>query len=181
MISRFPIAWVNVTRQESLEDNSPSIQNIQEATAIVNLMASLMGLQMFKNEDIIIITSYSAQYFNYRCIADWCTVNPNGMYEQLPHERLWPCIGAIESEEQQLVVQKIMASTNAITISIHEHFIKEFRILSLPAFINTCHNRLHHELNQPSKNPITKQECNIKGLTTVLSDVQHYIDVIRDY
>uniref|UniRef100_A0A915K5W7 Uncharacterized protein n=1 Tax=Romanomermis culicivorax TaxID=13658 RepID=A0A915K5W7_ROMCU len=53
MISRFPIAWVNVTRQESLEDNSRSIQNVREAGAIVHLVA--------KNEDIVIITSYSTQ------------------------------------------------------------------------------------------------------------------------
>uniref|UniRef100_A0A915L867 DNA2/NAM7 helicase-like C-terminal domain-containing protein n=1 Tax=Romanomermis culicivorax TaxID=13658 RepID=A0A915L867_ROMCU len=61
MISRFPIAWVNFTRQESLEDNSHSTQNVQEARAIVNLAATLIGVQKFKNEDIIIITSYSAQ------------------------------------------------------------------------------------------------------------------------
>uniref|UniRef100_A0A915JA96 Uncharacterized protein n=1 Tax=Romanomermis culicivorax TaxID=13658 RepID=A0A915JA96_ROMCU len=42
---------------------------------------------------------------NLPCIAHWCTLNVSGNFEQLPHERLWPCIGAIESEEQQLVVQ----------------------------------------------------------------------------
>uniref|UniRef100_A0A915J0H3 Uncharacterized protein n=1 Tax=Romanomermis culicivorax TaxID=13658 RepID=A0A915J0H3_ROMCU len=41
-----------------------------------------------------------------KCIANWCTVNANGMYEQLPHEKLWPCIRAIESKEQQSVVQR---------------------------------------------------------------------------
>uniref|UniRef100_A0A915JMT3 Uncharacterized protein n=1 Tax=Romanomermis culicivorax TaxID=13658 RepID=A0A915JMT3_ROMCU len=57
------------------------------------------------------------------------------MYEQLLHERLWPCIGAIESEEQQSVVQKIMASANAITISIRKHLIMEFRIVCFPTFV----------------------------------------------
>uniref|UniRef100_A0A915J4I4 DNA2/NAM7 helicase-like C-terminal domain-containing protein n=1 Tax=Romanomermis culicivorax TaxID=13658 RepID=A0A915J4I4_ROMCU len=61
MISGFPIAWVNVTGQESLRYNSRSIQNVKEARAIVNLAATLIGLQKFKNEDIVIITSYSAQ------------------------------------------------------------------------------------------------------------------------
>uniref|UniRef100_A0A915JHE8 DNA2/NAM7 helicase-like C-terminal domain-containing protein n=1 Tax=Romanomermis culicivorax TaxID=13658 RepID=A0A915JHE8_ROMCU len=61
MISGFPIAWVNVTGLESLEDNSGLIQNIQEARAVVHLAASLMGVQKFKNEDIITITSYSTQ------------------------------------------------------------------------------------------------------------------------
>uniref|UniRef100_A0A915IMN3 Uncharacterized protein n=1 Tax=Romanomermis culicivorax TaxID=13658 RepID=A0A915IMN3_ROMCU len=57
------------------------------------------------------------------------------MYEQLPHERLWPCIRAIESEEEQSVVQKIMASANAITISIGKHLITEFHIVCLPTFV----------------------------------------------
>uniref|UniRef100_A0A915IRH7 DNA2/NAM7 helicase-like C-terminal domain-containing protein n=1 Tax=Romanomermis culicivorax TaxID=13658 RepID=A0A915IRH7_ROMCU len=61
MISGFWIAWVKVTGQESLEDNSCSIQNVQEARAIVNFMATLTSTQKFKNEDIIIITSYSTQ------------------------------------------------------------------------------------------------------------------------
>uniref|UniRef100_A0A915I4A3 DNA2/NAM7 helicase-like C-terminal domain-containing protein n=1 Tax=Romanomermis culicivorax TaxID=13658 RepID=A0A915I4A3_ROMCU len=49
MISGFPIVWVNVTSLESLED------------AIGNLVASLIGMQKFKNEDIVIMTSYSAK------------------------------------------------------------------------------------------------------------------------
>uniref|UniRef100_A0A915L089 Uncharacterized protein n=1 Tax=Romanomermis culicivorax TaxID=13658 RepID=A0A915L089_ROMCU len=31
-------------------------------------------------------------------------MNVNGYFEQLPHERLWPCIRAIECEQQQSVV-----------------------------------------------------------------------------
>uniref|UniRef100_A0A915HG61 Uncharacterized protein n=1 Tax=Romanomermis culicivorax TaxID=13658 RepID=A0A915HG61_ROMCU len=50
------------------------------------------------------------------------------MYKLLPHERLWPCIGAIESKEQQLIVQKIMGTANAITISICKHLITEYCI-----------------------------------------------------
>uniref|UniRef100_A0A915KY09 DNA2/NAM7 helicase-like C-terminal domain-containing protein n=1 Tax=Romanomermis culicivorax TaxID=13658 RepID=A0A915KY09_ROMCU len=61
MISGFPIAWVNVTGQESLRYNSCSIQNVKEARAVVNLAATLIGLQKFKNEDIVIITSHSVQ------------------------------------------------------------------------------------------------------------------------
>uniref|UniRef100_A0A915HMX4 DNA2/NAM7 helicase-like C-terminal domain-containing protein n=1 Tax=Romanomermis culicivorax TaxID=13658 RepID=A0A915HMX4_ROMCU len=61
MISGFPIVWVNVTSLESLEDNSHLIQNVREARAIGNLVASLIGMQKFKNEDIVIMTSYSAK------------------------------------------------------------------------------------------------------------------------
>uniref|UniRef100_A0A915KCD6 DNA2/NAM7 helicase-like C-terminal domain-containing protein n=1 Tax=Romanomermis culicivorax TaxID=13658 RepID=A0A915KCD6_ROMCU len=59
MISGFLIAWLNVTSLEFLEDNSDSIQNLQEARAIVNLVASLIGIQKFNNKDIVIITLYS--------------------------------------------------------------------------------------------------------------------------
>uniref|UniRef100_A0A915HWL9 DNA2/NAM7 helicase-like C-terminal domain-containing protein n=1 Tax=Romanomermis culicivorax TaxID=13658 RepID=A0A915HWL9_ROMCU len=61
MITGFPIAWINATSLELLEDNSRSIQNIQGARAIVDLAANLIGVQKFKNEDIIVITSYNAQ------------------------------------------------------------------------------------------------------------------------
>uniref|UniRef100_A0A915HM48 Uncharacterized protein n=1 Tax=Romanomermis culicivorax TaxID=13658 RepID=A0A915HM48_ROMCU len=50
------------------------------------------------------------------CIADQCTVNANGMYEQLPHERLRPCIRAIESEEQQSVEQNEKFNKHNINI-----------------------------------------------------------------
>uniref|UniRef100_A0A915JY59 DNA2/NAM7 helicase-like C-terminal domain-containing protein n=1 Tax=Romanomermis culicivorax TaxID=13658 RepID=A0A915JY59_ROMCU len=81
MISQFPIAWVNVTGQESLENNSHSIQNIQEARAIVNLVASLISMEKFKNEDIHIITSYSTQIkLLWNTMLEACKAIKTGTY-----------------------------------------------------------------------------------------------------
>uniref|UniRef100_A0A915JDM1 DNA2/NAM7 helicase-like C-terminal domain-containing protein n=1 Tax=Romanomermis culicivorax TaxID=13658 RepID=A0A915JDM1_ROMCU len=58
----WPISWVNVTSLQWVEDHSPSVQNVQEACPVVKLTASLIGMQKFKNQDIIIITLYSPQF-----------------------------------------------------------------------------------------------------------------------
>uniref|UniRef100_A0A915IN84 DNA2/NAM7 helicase-like C-terminal domain-containing protein n=1 Tax=Romanomermis culicivorax TaxID=13658 RepID=A0A915IN84_ROMCU len=83
MISGFPIAWVNVRGQESLENSSRSLQNVQEARVIVNLVASLISMQKFKNEDMFIITSYSAQVkLLWNTVLEACKAIKAGTYLQ---------------------------------------------------------------------------------------------------
>uniref|UniRef100_A0A915HJS7 Uncharacterized protein n=1 Tax=Romanomermis culicivorax TaxID=13658 RepID=A0A915HJS7_ROMCU len=46
-----------------------------------------------------------ALWMVFKCINNRCALNAKGIYEQLPHEKLWPCIGAVKSQEKQSVVR----------------------------------------------------------------------------
>uniref|UniRef100_A0A915KWJ5 DNA2/NAM7 helicase-like C-terminal domain-containing protein n=1 Tax=Romanomermis culicivorax TaxID=13658 RepID=A0A915KWJ5_ROMCU len=129
VISGFPIAWVNVTGQESSQDNSRSIQNIKEARAIVNLVATLIGLQKFKNENIVIITSYSSQVkLLHSTVLEACKAIKAGEY--LENGYLSPTEMENElkkGQESDIVIYNIVRSNPYFSIQ----FLKNYKRLNI--------------------------------------------------
>uniref|UniRef100_A0A915I2G0 DNA2/NAM7 helicase-like C-terminal domain-containing protein n=1 Tax=Romanomermis culicivorax TaxID=13658 RepID=A0A915I2G0_ROMCU len=83
MMTGYPVAWIHIAKEECADDNSRSLQNIGEAIACVNLAASLIGQYKMRCDNIVIITSYSAQVKQLRAkVEEACKAILNGTYLQ---------------------------------------------------------------------------------------------------